>query len=105
MFAKFKRELELAQIGEDRGEKETNRALKSPPRSYEQWLTRGESERDWPPFTPAEGLLLGSGDRDSVLGSLEDVKTDLRKHSRWSIAKNTSCHACFRFHVNAFVAV
>ena len=76
---------------------------KSPPKYYEEWVTSkaaqhlitparpaslssSESHADdqWPVHDPEHGVLVG-GDSDKgdlLLGTLEDIKTDLQKHAR-----------------------
>ena len=85
MFSDFLRELEQAQRAGEVTTDEADSTIKKrppPPSSCEQWLARDFPTGQWPPYTPTEGLL-GPQDHESVLGSLEDIKSDLRRHSSW----------------------
>ena len=50
---------------------------KSPPKSCEEWFAH-EGMRAW----PAAPSILEEGIRCDPLGSLQDIKDDLRRHSR-----------------------
>ena len=59
---------------------DTVRRPKSPPRSCEEWIVL-ENIEQWPCPAPGENGVP-QNDPDSIVGSLEDIREDLRKHSR-----------------------
>ena len=82
--------------------KELPKRLKSPPRSYEEWLaSKGQGQKNvltpgrgaassargsWPERAPEGEQLLddrSSGDGEGlILGTLEDIKRDIQTHAR-----------------------
>ena len=79
-------------------EKEIQKRPKSPSRTCEDWFSR-QGYHQWPAYTPEEGPAYTppeegpAGGNDSILGSLEDIKNDLKKHSRKCSYKNDLHHS------------
>lgn len=69
---------------------------KSPPKNYEEWITSNAAHHltratqsslsghaQWPVGEPEhEVLVRGNAKEDLLLGSLDDIKTDLQTHAR-----------------------
>ena len=70
---------DLSQQQDNDGTKETPKRPKSPPRSCEDWLST-EGITQWPCST--RGDVEESPKPDDILGSLDDIRTDLMTHSR-----------------------
>ena len=82
---------DLTRDGRDGGAMGAQKRPKSPPKTCEEWFSRAGISQ-WPSHTPAEALVGApetqrtgeEGERrekDVVMGSLEEIKADLRAHS------------------------
>lgn len=73
---------DLAHQHDSEVQKEAPNRPKSPPRNSEEWFSR-EGLGEWPARTTEENFLGAGlpGDPDSILGSLEDIRSDLMEHS------------------------
>lgn len=82
---------DLTRGGSDRGAMKVTKRLNSPPKTCEEWFSRAGISQ-WPSHTPAEALVGapgtqrtegegGRGGGDAMMGSLEEIKADLRAHS------------------------
>ena len=70
---------DLGQQQDDDEAKEAPKRPKSPPRSCEDWLS-SEGITQWPCST--RGDAEESPKPDDILGTLDDIRTDLMTHSR-----------------------
>ena len=70
---------------------EAQKRPKSPPRTCDEWFCRAGINQ-WPSHTPEEALVNitpadtqhkgEGGGREVVMGSLEEIRSDLKAHSR-----------------------
>ena len=69
----------LMDVNDSTEAKETPARPRSPPHSYEEWMSR-EGITQWPLVRPSSAE--DSIPPESILGTLEDIKEDLKTHAR-----------------------